>query len=45
MSIYWTVVLAVVLGAVLVFNSWLFGVRWKRRRGQTGDKDDFFFFV
>ncbi|TNN02447.1 hypothetical protein fugu_009934, partial [Takifugu bimaculatus] len=33
---YWTVILAVVLGAALMFNMWFFAVRWKRRRGRTG---------
>lgn len=33
---YWTVLLAVVLGAALMFNMWFFAVRWKRGRGRTG---------
>lgn len=39
-----TVVFTVVFGVTLVFNALgcFFGVRWKKRRGQTGNCDDLF---
>lgn len=43
LPIYLTVVFTVVFGVMLVFNSLgcFFGVRWKKRRGQTGNCDLF----
>ncbi|KAM3614511.1 uncharacterized protein V6R79_015645 [Siganus canaliculatus] len=44
LPVYLTAVLTVVFGVMLVLNSLgcFFGVRWKKRRGQTGNHEDLF---
>lgn len=43
---YLTVLFTVVFGVMLVFNSLgcFFGLRWKKRRGQTGNHNDLFIY-